>query len=113
MEIKTISSAVYHPISGASGAQFEPGSPSASSVPEEVMEPGVSALSAIQSVALWILSAVSIQLLLVIVVSLPPRANEPWLLRWLRTAGEHPVRSTLALGLGLHALFLPRPLGRP
>jgi len=63
--------------------------------------------------ALWILSAAFIQLLLVIVVSLPPRASEPWLLRWLRTAGEHPVRSTLALGLGLHALALPRSLGRP
>ncbi|HVS08255.1 MAG TPA: hypothetical protein VMS76_00180 [Planctomycetota bacterium] len=77
------------------------------------MKPVLSALSAIQIAALWILSASFVQLLLVIVVSLPPRANEPWLLRWLRTAGEHPVRSTLALGLVLHALVLPRPLGRP
>jgi hypothetical protein len=94
-------------------AQFEPPSPPASAVPGDVIAPAVSALFAIQIVALWILSAASIQLLLVIVASLPPRANEPWLLRWLRTAGEHPVRSTLALGLGLHALVLSRPLGRP
>ena len=113
MEIKMISSTVYKPIIRANRVQFEPASPPASPVPEEAIRPAVSALFAIQSVALWVLSAASIQLLLVIVVSLPPRANEPWLLRWLRTAGEHPVRSTLALGLGLHALALPRSLGRP
>jgi len=94
-------------------AYLEPESPSPSSLPDEDMKPVISSPSAIQSVALWILSASLVQLLLVIVVTLPPRANEPWLLRWLRTAGEHPVRSTLALGLGLHALVLPRPLGRP
>ena len=48
-----------------------------------------------------------------ILAALPPHAGEPWALRWLRTAGEHPVRSTLALGLALQALALPPPLGRP
>lgn len=38
------------------------------------------------------------------VQALAPDWGEPWLLRWARALGEHPVRTALALWLGLWAL---------
>ena len=60
----------------------------------------------------WGLVAIALVLTWVLGVSmdaLPPGWGEPWLLRWARTLGEHPVRTALALWLALWAL---RPAGR-
>ena len=80
--------------------------------PNHVSGLDIHLLLGVRMMMLWILSAGIIQLLAAVLAALPPAPGEPWLLRWLRTGGEHPVRSTLALGLALQALALPRPLGR-
>lgn len=39
-----------------------------------------------------------------LVHGIKPDWDEPWLLRWCRTAADHPVRSALAIGLVAGAL---------
>lgn len=56
-----------------------------------------------------LLAAGGLVLLLRVALALDaPTAAEPWIWRWLRVAGEHPVR----LGLALLLLERSRPLGR-
>lgn len=43
----------------------------------------------------------------------PPRAGEPWALRWARTAASHPLRTGLALALLLGSGFRRQPTRIP
>ena len=48
-----------------------------------------------------------------LVERIPLAPGEGLLLRWLRALGEHPLRGSLALTLGMLALLWPRPRGCP